>query len=394
MRRASLMLLWVLVGCEPHFESGKTQCSDRNECPSGFVCGNAGTGTRRFCFDRKIVGCMENAFYCALTNTCVSSSADCQTSVSGPGGNAGVQTGGATDPGAAGSGGSGATAVEGGNSATNVSTGGTPGTSSLADGGASSCTNPSYPMYCPATGDVQAGCWASGTACSTITSCSGVPKACSSANKKVFCGGPECCTPPAAGGSCSLPACGCPSGKVCYPDTPSTGMTCIASDGITLGQPCSGLTCASGLGCFNGSCRKYCLADSDCPLVAQARACMPTYWIGTKTAIPGVSVCAQVCDPVSPQYPRSPLQACPVGFGCGPSSSNPGASNCVPQPGYGISYSTCTGIFDCAPGYYCTNSGICAQFCYSDLDCMESYETCHPFSPPAYASTYQVGYCY
>ena len=455
MRRASFMLLFALVGCAPHFESGKTQCSDRNECPSGFVCGNNGSSTTNLCYDRKVVGCGENEFYCGAINACRPKPADCLSDLSGLGGSAGMRStgltggiGGTAAPGTAGSGGSraisaasggatsaagggatsaagggatsaggggatsaagggatsaagggatsaaggGATSSTDGSSAISVSTGGTPGTSS--DGGVNACSNPSYPMYCPAAGSVEAGCWASGTVCSTITSCSGVPKACSSSNKKVFCGGPDCCSPPEAGGSCSLPACGCPSGKVCYPDTPSTGMTCLTSDGITQGQPCNGLTCASGLGCFNGSCRKYCLADSDCPLVGQARSCMPTYWTGTKTTIPGVSVCAQVCDPVSPQFPRTPLLACPVGFGCGPSLSNPGASNCVPQPGYGISYSTCTGIFDCTPGYYCTNSGICAKFCYSNLDCVGNYETCYPFSPPAYAGAYQVGYCY
>ena len=40
MRRGSLILLVLLVGCERHFESGKTLCSDKGECPGGFVCRN------------------------------------------------------------------------------------------------------------------------------------------------------------------------------------------------------------------------------------------------------------------------------------------------------------------------------------------------------------------
>jgi hypothetical protein len=40
MKRGSLTLLVLLVGCEPHFESGKTLCSDLGECPGGFFCSN------------------------------------------------------------------------------------------------------------------------------------------------------------------------------------------------------------------------------------------------------------------------------------------------------------------------------------------------------------------
>jgi hypothetical protein len=47
MKRISLILLVVCLGCEPHFESGKTLCSDKGECPDGFVCRN------NLCFDNQ-----------------------------------------------------------------------------------------------------------------------------------------------------------------------------------------------------------------------------------------------------------------------------------------------------------------------------------------------------
>ena len=40
MKRGSLILLAIFVGCGPHFESGKTLCSDKGECPGGFFCSN------------------------------------------------------------------------------------------------------------------------------------------------------------------------------------------------------------------------------------------------------------------------------------------------------------------------------------------------------------------
>jgi len=47
MKRGSLILLAIFVGCGPHFESGKTLCSDQGECPGGFVCRN------NYCYDNQ-----------------------------------------------------------------------------------------------------------------------------------------------------------------------------------------------------------------------------------------------------------------------------------------------------------------------------------------------------
>jgi hypothetical protein len=47
MKRGSLILLAIFLGCGPHFEDGKTLCSDKGECPGGFVCIN------NLCYDNQ-----------------------------------------------------------------------------------------------------------------------------------------------------------------------------------------------------------------------------------------------------------------------------------------------------------------------------------------------------
>lgn len=275
MKRGDIILLVLFVSCQPTFQSGKTLCSDKMECPSGFVCGS--DGTNYVCFDNKIGG--------------------------------------------GGSGGS--------------------------LGGSSGSTS-----TCPAS--------------------------------KL----------PEAGGTCNvLPACGCPAGQVCYPDTLATGLKCFTSSGLGLGADCSGVTdfCATGFGCFASVCKKYCQVDSDCPMVDSAQSCDPTYWDDVNV-IAGVSVCSRVCDPVKPQSPRSPLLACPVGFGCFSMDSYPGASDCEPQSGSGVSGSTCSTDKDCSPGFYCSLGDTCIKYCYTVADCPAGM-TCVAFSPPNYAGTTQVNHC-
>jgi hypothetical protein len=50
MKRGSVILLVGFLGCEPHFESGKTLCSDKGECPGGFFCSNG------VCVDNQLAG--------------------------------------------------------------------------------------------------------------------------------------------------------------------------------------------------------------------------------------------------------------------------------------------------------------------------------------------------
>ena len=348
MMKRSFVLLLALLGCGPNFESGKTQCSDKLECPGGYTCGSEQKGGTPLCYSQT--NCGGKAFFCKWANVCAAGPAQCPDSSGG---------------------------------------GGSPGGSSVT--GPSSCTDAQYPVYCPALGSTPAGCWEANTDCSTAATCSdGVPHACTT-GRKVYCAGQQCCVPPAAGGECNVPACGCASGQVCYPDTVATGLTCITSNGIAEGAECTGKACAAGSGCFGSLCRRYCQTASDCLIVDGARSCDETYWAKDQP-ITGVSVCSRVCDPVSPQNPRSPLLSCPAGFGCTSGDGSPGASDCIHQTGTLTAGATCTATSDCAPGYYCTNGSICNKYCFTSADCPSGI-SCNFFATPQYAGTTQVGYC-
>ncbi len=84
MKRGDLILLVLFASCQPTFESGKTLCSDKQECPSGFVCGY--DGTNYVCFDNKLAGCEKGYFYCPGSGTCKTSLTACSTTPGGSGG--------------------------------------------------------------------------------------------------------------------------------------------------------------------------------------------------------------------------------------------------------------------------------------------------------------------
>lgn len=204
------------------------------------------------------------------------------------------------------------------------------------------------------------------------------------------------CGVPAAGGVCTtFPACGCPAGQACNPSSTHL-LACFPSNNLADGADCSsGSTCQAGSGCFDGVCRPYCGTDTDCPLVAGLQSCMPTYWDANQTmSIPGVKVCARICDPAHPQAPRTPFLSCPVGFSC--SSSPTGASFCfkaTPLP----AGSACTADADCPAGNSCTGTSattlVCKQYCLSNSDCAAGTTCQFAWSPPQYAGTSPVGYC-
>jgi hypothetical protein len=294
MKRGSLILLVLFVGCDAHFESGKTHCSNKGECPSGYVCNAA--------------------------SLCIA--------VSGGGGGMG----------AAGR------------------TGGPGGIGGIAGAGGS-----------------LGGAGSSGT-----TSIPGCPT-------------------PKAGGTCNVfPAsCGCPAGQVCHAASESIGLGCTADSGLGDGADCSGAkVCASGFGCFEGICSKYCEYDSDCPEVDMTQGCLPLTWGASGNDILGVSVCAEICDPVSPQYPMVPLVACPAGFGC--SANSWGDSYCQKQAGIGVTDSYCLDDTYCMPGYFCDiSSDTCTKYCFVYGNDCPLGTTCNSFSSSNWAGySSEVGYCY
>jgi hypothetical protein len=259
-----------------------------------------------------------------------------------------------------------------------------------------SCTDASFPQACPALGTVPAGCWGSTVVCSTVTNCSGTYRGCSSATLKLYCAGDptdQCCAPPAAGGLCNLPACGCATGQICAANTPATGLTCFAAGAGGEGAACSGTDCASGLGCFGGLCKKYCQVDTDCPAVDGARECEQTSWVSTGDDIPGVLICERVCDPVSPQTPKSPLLSCPTGYGCNVTALGSHVTFCGQRTGVGAAGSACTADDDCSAGYYCDiTDAVCAKYCFGNGDCPAG-STCQIFSPAFYAGSAPLGVC-
>jgi hypothetical protein len=354
-----LLVLIVLAGCQPTYTSGKTQCSDKKECPSGFSCYDDGTNSIHYCFDTKQV---VNKDAGALGT---GGAGGVKTTVVGSGGNggnkdAGVGTGGV-----------------GGIKTTVVGRGGTVGT----DGGVGAGADAGV-LRDARTVDVapDGASRDAGTACTP---------ACPTGQQ---CLSGQCCVPPAAGGACSAyPACGCLAGNVCYPSSTTHAMACFTSDNLAEGADCSdGSTCQAGFGCFGGLCKRYCATLSDCPSVGGVRSCDQTTWSSDNSNILGVMACERVCDPAHPQSPKAPLLACPKGFNC--SSDASGLSYCFqasPLP----AGSTCTVEGDCPAGSYCTTSGSCTRYCLANSDCSSGTTCQFTWSPAEYAGSTLVGYC-
>ena len=356
MRRfARTCAVALLLGCSPNYQSGTTECSADGKCPAGFVCGGASTsGSADVCYSQTEAACgTGDVYYCpgsvSVSSTCWSSPVACSTVIDCGGGNASAcategyvadcsSSDKCTAPGGGGSGGIGGSGSGG-------SGGGT---------GGGACG-----LGCPAGDQCLSG---------------------------------QCCAPPAAGGVCTtFPACGCSAGNVCYPSSTTHAMACVPGNNLSEGTDCSsGLSCLAGFGCFGGVCKRYCSADTDCPLVAGVQSCTQTTWSTDKTDILGISVCERVCDPARPQNPTSPFVACPAGFNC--ASATSGVSFCIkanPLP----AGSVCTSELDCVAGYYCTTSGACKQYCLSNSDCVSGTTCQFTWSPPEYAGTTVVGHC-
>lgn len=80
MKRYAMLILCAGAACAPHYESGKTECSDNRECPSGYSCSDDGTTAKRRCFDNQTLGCPDTSvFYCSQSKTCWSKPGACST---------------------------------------------------------------------------------------------------------------------------------------------------------------------------------------------------------------------------------------------------------------------------------------------------------------------------
>src|SRR6185369_8297343 len=104
-------------------------------------------------------------------------------------------------------------------------------------------------------------------------------------------------------------------------------------------------------------------------------------------------VCARSCDPVSATSPRSPLLACPAGFGCDLDTTKLGVSYCSKRTGAAATHATCALNTDCVAGNYCSSTTkVCTKYCYTSMDCATG-STCQLFSPAYYAGSRPMGAC-
>jgi hypothetical protein len=364
MKLSTLILLIPFVSCSPNFQSGKTQCSDKGACPSGFICSDNGAGATPVCVNTPTTCAAGAGYFCPASGTCWRSKVECST-VANCGTSASpnykVCPSAGSHP-----------ACNGTDACVpNSGTGGSGGGGTIGPGGSGGGGTSGF-------GGISGIGGTGGTSASAGSS--GSTSACSLSDLP-------------SRGSCNvLPACGCPAGNVCYPATESLGLICTVDSKLGNGADCSSaVACASGFGCFGGICSKYCEFDSDCPMVDMTQGCLQTYW-ANGDEITGVSVCAEICDPVSPQRPTAPLVACPPGFGC--SADIWGDSSCEKQAGTGVTNSSCTDDTDCVPGYFCDTTGLsCVKYCYTINDCPTG-TTCGSFSSSYYAGSSEVGYCY
>jgi len=398
MQYNRLLIFIAVAGCQPNYISGKTQCSDKKECPSGYSCSDDGTNSTHYCIDNTKLSCPSTyTFYCSQSNTCwlkpgacstvtycgtaknpdyvLCATAgyvpDCNGTTCSPG--SAEVTGGSKDAGV----GAGGAGGSGGIKTTVVGTGGIHGTGGSI-GGSSDAGIPRDASAAEAAPD-----GVGRDLGATCTSTCPTGQQCLSG---------QCCVPPAAGGDCTAyPLCGCPSGSVCYPSSTTHAMACFTATNLAEGADCTGsLICQAGLGCFGGVCKRYCSTDSDCPSIGGVQNCDQTIWSSDNTSILGVMVCDRICDPAHPQSPTPPLLSCPTGFNC--SSDSTGLSYCFkasPLP----TGSSCTTEGDCPAGSYCTTAGSCNRYCLTNSDCSAGTTCQFTWSPSEYAGSTKVGYC-
>jgi hypothetical protein len=255
------------------------------------------------------------------------------------------------------------------------------GTGGMAGG---ACTNPMFPVACPAHGGVAADCWAAGVDCNTIIQCAGVdhPIAC----KQGFTS--DCRYP--------LNPCG-PTGGVCNDPKftkacPALGMA--GPDCWTPQTDCSTVTicknevqgCATGqtYDCTMGMCVTTTVPPA-CPDPTMPQTCTPPAGV-TQTCYPTTAVCstistcaggtvwcmtpgyvadcgAQMCFPVAQCSPPDPTSKCGV---CLFTKCCSATVNCAADP----TCSACAADTTCPPAnggpLYATLSTCLQTYCKAE----------------------------
>jgi hypothetical protein len=207
-----------------------------------------------------------------------------------------------------------------------------------------------------------------------------------------------------------FPQCGCTGTQNCNVENTTTGQASCAPSGATGDyNNCSGngdSQCAKGRSCVNGVCMPFCGTTSDCP--GAYRACVGVNNM-SNAAIPGMNVCTQFCDPVSPQSSTGGFSPCGPNVACEPNTAANGrVSTCLgPTTASGTQGADCTtnNTYDdtkCAPGYGCTGLTIfgttiyeCLHFCdvgASTGQCPSS-TSCGSFTTKLYAGAQEIGVC-
>ncbi len=203
-----------------------------------------------------------------------------------------------------------------------------------------------------------------------------------------------------------FPQCGCAGGQNCNVEDTTTGKAQCAPVGTTGDyNNCTGngdSQCAKGRTCVNGVCMPFCGTTTDCP--GAYRGCFGVNNAGG-TAIPGMNVCTQFCDPVNPTSSTGGFSPCGPNVACEPNSAANGRiSTCLgPTTASGTQGADCSNGSNpdqtkCAPGYGCVSIFStffeCERFCDVGVSggCPSS-TSCGSFSTKQYAGAQEIGSC-
>lgn len=199
----------------------------------------------------------------------------------------------------------------------------------------------------------------------------------------------------------AAPACtlvsqtGCTVGLACDLDqaklaTAGTYCRAINTAG-TEPSTCTGPTrCAAGLMCINGTCRRFCNADTDCTAPGGKCEIEISYGPGT---VPGVKLCTKNCNPMT-------ASGCPALQGCHVSAYANGTKVLTDCDGAGTSGqdAVCTDATICQAGYECVGpqgGATCLKYCRYDPaggDCGAG-QSCYSFQYALVVGPQEYGVC-